>query len=391
MNNPLARQKLEALTSLRFFAASLVFVFHFGQNLVSRFPWWIQSLATHGLLAVSFFFVLSGFILAYSYLSPTDDLKVNSPRAFWQARFARIYPLYAVALLIGFPVYLYATIRGRNNPASSIGGFLFVPLMLQSWISPIAIEWNPPAWSLSVEAAFYLVFPLLVRRLKGRGGWGIIVAAVVLSCVGTFLNQLWWRPEFDILHPVVSRNDSLRNFLLYFPLLHAPAFLIGVGTGKLFIFGRAQEKTISASAGFYGSASIVASLLFLRPVLPPWIYSQPVTISLFAAVIYFAARRAGNAVGSVLSHPWLVRLGDASYGLYLLQAPLADWFLFATRPFVADWKTRPALVLLFFAVVTIVSLLAFTFIETPCRHWLRQRFQVRTQALETRTPTITIS
>lgn len=376
---------------MRFFAASLVFVFHFGQNLVSGFPWWIQSLATHGFFAVSFFFVLSGFILAYSYLSPTDDLKVNSPRIFWQARFARIYPIYALALLIGLPIYTYATIRGRNDLAASIAGFLFVPLMLQSWIPPIAIEWNIPAWSLSVEAAFYLVFPLLVRRLKGRSGWSIIVTAFVLSCVVAFLRQLWWRPEFDLLHPVVNVDWNLRNFLLFFPLFHAPAFLIGVGIGKLFLFSRTQgDKAIIASAAFYGSAGIVVSLLFLRPALPPLIYSQPVVISLFAAVIYFAAR-AGNAAGSVLSHAWLVRLGDASYGLYILQAPLAGWFLFATKPFVADWKTRPALVLLFFVLVTTASLLSFTFIETPCRRWLQQRFQARTGPPETRTPAMTVS
>src|SRR5215472_16908378 len=86
-----ARPKLNALTSLRFFAAMHVVIFHL-TGLVHG-PKWYQKLASVGHLGVTFFFVLFGFILVYTY--------VDSPVSryhFWQARFARIYPAYAVAL-----------------------------------------------------------------------------------------------------------------------------------------------------------------------------------------------------------------------------------------------------------------------------------------------------
>src|SRR3989442_119097 len=83
-----ARPKLRALTTLRFFAALHVVLFHLRViGILSGGPWWYQNFASIGYIGVNCFFVLSGFILVYTYAGASLNV-----RRFWQAHFARIYP-----------------------------------------------------------------------------------------------------------------------------------------------------------------------------------------------------------------------------------------------------------------------------------------------------------
>ena len=85
------KRELHALTGLRFFAAFSVVIYHFAQPLFAGAAAPIRSLAGTGYIAVSLFFLLSGFVLSYSYLNRQGDMR-GSRRGFWAARFARIYP-----------------------------------------------------------------------------------------------------------------------------------------------------------------------------------------------------------------------------------------------------------------------------------------------------------
>jgi peptidoglycan/LPS O-acetylase OafA/YrhL len=111
-NSTTALPRLNALTTLRFLAALHVVLFHMRvTGVLPGGPWWYQNLASVGYIGVNLFFVLSGFILVYTYANTTV-----SPRRFWQARFARIYPAYALSLLLE-----QATSRGgvRVDPHAS--------------------------------------------------------------------------------------------------------------------------------------------------------------------------------------------------------------------------------------------------------------------------------
>ena len=100
-----ARPRLPALTSLRFFAAFHVVIFHFQAMQIFIGPAWFQKLSSIGYVGVSFFFVLSGFILVYTYAG--RPIVLNN---FWRARFARIYPSYAFSLLVTAPFFFYAVL-----------------------------------------------------------------------------------------------------------------------------------------------------------------------------------------------------------------------------------------------------------------------------------------
>src|SRR3954470_9302060 len=99
------RVPLRALTGIRFFAAFHVLLLHTTLRYLGHAPIWVQNIVGSGYVGVSLFFILSGFILTYSY-SPDGHADVTRKREFWAARFARIYPVYALGLLLAGPVFI---------------------------------------------------------------------------------------------------------------------------------------------------------------------------------------------------------------------------------------------------------------------------------------------
>ncbi len=148
-------EKLHPLTTLRFFAAAMIVVYHsaglFGFPEQFHINIYLDQ-------AVSFFFVLSGFILTYVY--PRLDT-FRDCRRFWFARFARVWPAHIAAFiffgcLLGFSV----------STSTSVLVTAFNLLLVQAWIpiEKIFFSYNPVSWSISTELAFYLAFPVLIRN-----------------------------------------------------------------------------------------------------------------------------------------------------------------------------------------------------------------------------------
>jgi len=88
------------LTSIRFFAAITVVVSHYSELGLLNLPSQIFDFVDGGRPAVSLFFVLSGFILTFTY---RDQLAAKGARSFYQARFARIYPVVLLGLALCVP------------------------------------------------------------------------------------------------------------------------------------------------------------------------------------------------------------------------------------------------------------------------------------------------
>src|SRR5260370_18150090 len=137
-----AGPRLPALPSLRFFAAFHVVIFHFQAMQIFIGPAWFQKLSSIGYVGVSFFFVLSGFILVYTYAGRPMILK-----NFWRARFARIYPAYAFSLLVTAPFFFYAALTMNipffvsSNAHLTLASTLVLSL-LQAWVPQAALTWN---------------------------------------------------------------------------------------------------------------------------------------------------------------------------------------------------------------------------------------------------------
>ena len=364
----LSRPRLEALTSLRFFAAMHVVIFHLAS--LVRGPAWYQRLASVGHLGVSFFFVLSGFILVYTYAG-----RPLNPRNFWQARFARVYPAYAAALVAAFPYFVWTMARGHfrlveENLASTC---VLVVGLLQAWKPQTALSWNPVAWSLSAEAFFYLLFPLLLiglSKLRARALAALLFGCWTLSLAMT-MSYVVMRPD-GVDHASSADAGLLWLTTIKFnPLVRLPEFVLGMAAGLLYLGSRKDRKIGNgfATGGIAGFAVVVA---FSDRIPFPVLHSGLVA-PLFAAVIFGVATAAWPATPGqsrwvrLLGWRGLVLLGDASYSLYLLHFVI----IWAALINFGRAITTPVGITLLLLACMGAALVSYKLIEEPARRRLR--------------------
>jgi peptidoglycan/LPS O-acetylase OafA/YrhL len=373
------RPNLPALTGLRAVAAMLVVLFHYKYIV----PGLAQSSAPlarviqSGFVGVSLFFVLSGFILAYTYVDEDGSLR-GSWGNFMFARVARVYPVYLFALLIALPLFIDISLIhpvGVMKLKDTIRTAILTPLLLQGWTPRRAWMWNGPGWSLSAEAFFYLLFPWVglwiakqsVTRLKLVGL--IAFAAIVIPPL-----LLGASRAGGIQSVTPSSYGPWVAFVKFSPLVHLPQFVIGIITGIAFI-----RRKVGAESGAMGIASIVSivavgTVLAFGNRIPYLLLQGGLLAPLFAVTIYTLAHGRG-IVCKLLSHPLALKAGEASYALYLLHMPLS-WYVthllkWMGWPRIEAWTGLSG----FVGIALLVSLLVYAFVEEPARQRLKQRYR----------------
>lgn len=376
---PLApRRQIHALTGLRFFAALHVVVYHLWLHFrgdFAAFPAWTANLATCGYLGVPLFFLLSGFVMAITYLDrpPGEEASIDA-RRYWIARLARIYPVYLLSLVLALPFFLKYTLP--SFPADLAGpkalaGLILHGVLMQSWNPPLILELNPPAWSLSVEAFFYAVFPWLVTsqhltRLD-RGGlfragalfWG---ASVALS--GVVVMILAANPHLDA--------QQIDGFRCVFPLLRLPDFLLGLVVGRLYLLRREDGGHTKAPGTLGVAIALIGTMALLGEQVNHGLVSSLMLLP-FAALLLGLAQP-GCLLGRWLSRPGMVLLGEASYALYILHMPL----LYAMQYGLGKFPGLPILTNplvyhpAFLALVIGLSVLVFRRLEAPMREQIKR-------------------
>jgi peptidoglycan/LPS O-acetylase OafA/YrhL len=312
-------QQLPALTSLRFFAALVVVAFHAQVSQVPWLPHIVKVVCNSGYQAVTFFFVLSGFILTHVYAPAerSEGLAVTD-REFWRRRARRILPAYYLGLILGAPSVLYGIFVSHNIVVGNIWLSLFLALvLLQAWAPPFALTWNAPAWSLSVEAFFYAVFPALIRSIRRVGCWTIFTAAIGIA----FLNGVFHALLIERWGEV---SDSWHNFFGYFPLFHLPAFVFGIAVARLQYVPALNVFGIRRIL-FWGGCAGALAVLDLDVWIPVWMPAEFLLVVLFGAIVLGAARLDGLPYKILALSP-LIFLGDASYAIYILHVPISFWW-----------------------------------------------------------------
>lgn len=343
--------EISQLTFLRFIAASAVVVFHFGREVPSLS--WGAAFWPYANTAVSFFFVLSGFILAHVY----GTKGVRSRRDFYVARFARIAPLYWAALLV---VVAYAIYKHSLDGTAA----LLNATLLQAWVPGYALTLNSPGWSLSVEVFFYLLFPWLLRNIQRvRRPW--LLAVVMLLVWGGNLAlhvALMSHPDFQSL-------PAGHEFTAYSPVTHVATFTIGVIGGVLF---DAHRKVFQRMAVPLMVISVLGlMLLFVWPNPFVRFHHNGLLSPLYLMLLWGLGAAEDSQLKRLLSMRPMVLLGEASYGVYILQFPVG--IIHAPMATRLHWGVE-ATFWTYFLLLVVVSLASFVWVERPLRMRIKAVF-----------------
>ena len=345
---------LPALTGLRFFAALLVVMVHYGTNVMPGDM--LTRLARAGAVGVPFFFVLSGFILAYNY----GDLRVRRMRCsvaqFWLARFARIYPIYLVGIALGIGPGLWIAAELHRN--IQIGLMLLVnAALLESWIPSWIGVIDGPAWSLSAETFFYALFPFVLPWFLRRRTSELTIVIIMSWICSLGIGVAYLR--------VLPRTHEWSQLVLYNPLACLPEFLLGMATGIRFL-RRGRPASRWAGPVSLGAAAVVLMTLDLLADLPAEVLFGGLLAPVFGLLIYTMAWGRGP-LAALLSSPPLLLLGEASYALYLLHTSVWHLLLRATCQSPLTPDPSFGAFALYVAVCVILSIGLYRWVEAPMR------------------------
>jgi peptidoglycan/LPS O-acetylase OafA/YrhL len=314
-----------------------------------------------GYLGVTFFFALSGFVLTWS----ATGMRLSAG-AFYRRRFARVYPLHLVtAVIAGLAGILFGVTAGP-------GAWAAVLLLVQAWI-PDA-DWyfalNGVSWSLSCEAFFYAVTPLLLiwaARRSLRAVWigvavvggGVLAASLVaVSVSATWDQRVWVSPWYSIVSFVagMALALTLEQGVATWPSLRVASCAVLAVVGLLVLVS--WEETWPRS---------IATLVVLPAIL---------------MILGAAARNDLAGRRSWLSHRRMVVLGEWSFALYLVHPLVMHALLRWWQVPVLDGASAVLGLLGFLVIASAAAASAYYVIERPSERWLRGARTAESSAAE---------
>jgi peptidoglycan/LPS O-acetylase OafA/YrhL len=385
------REFFPQLTSVRFFAALIVILYHYDKEFMPFLPVPLQNFIGHGYVGVSFFFVLSGFILAANYYDRLLN-KTVSKADFWWARFSRIYPLYMLSILVVLP-RLFIPIKFDPLPeqamyvhAHPFELFFVVVFALQSFAFPSGGFLNSPAWSISTEVFFYLCLPFLlplINRIKTRHLMIAVGGLLLLALVGPYC---YHQNIFTVNLPKLgieytSQVDGFLNqFVRMSFITRLPEFLTGVIGYR--IYREVMRERSTPWLPFFAVLSAIPFIGFMlyEPadnVLNTVLYSgQVLGIPFFLFSLLVLIKSKSWLVG-VLKHPKWVLMGEASFALYLFHIPIKNAGQLVFSHFLHQDKDNVWFCLALIGFSVVASIFLFHRVETPGRKILADWWKKR--------------
>ncbi len=346
---------IKPLTSLRFVFAVLVFLSHM---------WFFEDVPgisnvhnyyfKEGFIGVSFFFILSGFVLSYSYKEKIQNGSIRFFQ-FWKARFARIYPLHFLTLLIAIPLMQYV------DAVTFIKKLLLNVLLLQSFVPSDGyyLTFNAVAWSLSDEMFFYLSFPILIFIfVRKRYRWLSVLAYITLVPIGVLLTREVFHHALFYVNPLCRIGDFIIGMMLYR------------------LYAQRKDIEILNNRKIAGIAEVLAlGLLFAFVYFHEYVplgYRYSIYYILPMCVLVYVFAYSNGFVSRFLSNKILVSLGDASFAMYMVHVLLLRYYIELHMVF--NWVplgyTGAAIL---FAITLVTSLTVHKFYEMPMNSYVKKK------------------
>jgi len=340
------------------FVHHLVFVLEGDSDILK---WLYTNVFAEGFIGVNFFFILSGFILAYNYQEKLNR-KVKSKYDFYIARLARIFPLHLLTFGLAIPLMLPSFFTGNKI----YWGIKFMAnlTLTQSFIpvKSVYLTFNRPAWSISDEAFFYLVFPFLIylispkNKIKFSSTFWLSVSLLIIP----------------ILMIVVPENFQHQLFYVN-PLIRITDFILGI---LLFNFSKKINKNhFQLNYTLLEISSIFILIVFFHlhssvPLVFRFSFYYWIPMSFFILIFSFQS----GVVSKILSHRILILLGEISFGFYMFHYLVIRYFEIFNAQFLFIKNDFLQIAIIFFLTITI-SYLSFFWFEKPVNNWMKNKYK----------------
>lgn len=394
---------IPSLDGLRFIAALNVMVAHgywyivqLQQESVNQgvFTHLIRSGAAVGM---TLFFVLSGFVIHLNY-HKTVPAGMSGKVDFFIARFARLYPLFLLVFGYDFLTLLWSQGYFFGYVFSLYDPFKALPLYLtftQTWWwwpigSTSAYEYygtqitgaTGVMWSLSTEAFFYFAYLFCAGGLARLYGWRLAAVGVAVAIYGLsfYIFGLIHSGELKSWaaahYPEASAQQFVGWALFNSPWGRISEFLLGAVAAQAFRVRAGEgESRLVARLLTYGSlgAFVVVVVVTFGYQLRLYAIGTQCCAALVAVLIYATARYRSR-LSEILSSRLFVKLGNASYSLYLLHYFILHGYgqwLVVKYPEVPRWMIFLGMTL----IALVVSYISYLLIEKPALRWTRANFR----------------
>ncbi|TDU22588.1 peptidoglycan/LPS O-acetylase OafA/YrhL [Arthrobacter sp. JUb115] len=353
--SPVDAPRLQMLTVLRFPAALVVFIFHVTLPQIGLLSSEVESHSTlrwladpAGGLGVTFFFILSGFVISWSH-KPGDRV-----RSFWRRRFVKILPLYWLSGILAVMI--------NPDRLHLLPGYL---VMSEAWFThpATALGLNAPGWSLCVEAFFYALFPLfiapLMHKCRTRMRATVLAVGALIAIAGIVLLATYFNT--GVAMPLDPNVKSFGYWIAYVsPLFRLPEFVLG---GCL---------AIAVRSGWIKRAPILPALVclicaYILCLYAPTLWSHRAILVIPSAWLILSASLSRTYARGTDAPRWLMLLGELSFGFYLVHYPVLE--------LVAKWSKSSdglkgiseiiTLALTAFVIAVAVAWILYFLIERP--------------------------
>jgi len=354
-------RRLNALTGLRCFAALNIVFFHFSN------PKWFGPLApviNSGYISVSFFILLSGYILAYNYSERGQRGEVDAPR-FWKARLSRLYPVYLLSLILSLGMLWEE--YGAHSHFMFWTGVVLTPLLVQGWVPALATFWNTPAWTISAEAFFYLLFPWISRWRRPKSLPKLIGLLTILWITASLAGLLYtiFSPDGNP-HPDRYTSGIWIRTLKFTPLPHLSTFLFGVVLAAVdAVLPRAARWR--AWVGLAGLAALYIVLQYADSLPYPMLHDG-LLLPLFAPIVLGLA--GNNWLARVFSFRGFVLIGEASYCMYLLHFNF--WNIVHKSGVLQITGLMRFDPWISYLLIVLLALITLHWVERPAQRWMKR-------------------
>lgn len=374
---------LPALTGIRFWAIMHIFCFHLWvifslekdaqfQTLLAdmgQLPSLAQNFFANGWMSTSFFFVLSGFILAYLYWRPDGQLSL--PKAvFWRLRLARIYPIHLIVLAITIPLFAQFVVAQGDSLALLISSALATATLTQAWYPAWVPVWSWPTWTLSALIFLYLVMPFIMpklARLTRRQQWTLLCALPFISLLPTGI--------YSVYFPTGSKPVQFwQIFIGSTPLFWLAHFVAGMLLARLCALSKfnPREKPKGVIVA-WGDLALIAvfALACIPNIQEPLKYflRHGLMMPLFLLIILDLARGRGLAA-RVFSLRLMTFLGQIGLSIFIWQNLVMAicWGTAGANPALGAHQFKWAI----FGIILLGVFSTFV-IEKPIARWLRHK------------------